>query len=112
NDEQQALQAEMDKFKKDAPTLSQKDKDATQKKIANERADLVKQVVSYQQDLQKAQNQAMQKIMGDLNTIVTSIANAQNFDLILDTQAVLYVKGTKGSDITKDVAKQFNQTAI
>ncbi len=106
NDEQKALQDELDKFKKESVTMSQKDKDATQKKIASSRADLVKQVVAYQQDLQKEQNKIMQGILGDLNNIVSSIAKSKGFTLVLDKQAVIFA--TDDNDITPDVAKQFN----
>lgn len=106
-DEQKALQDELDKFKKESPTMSQKDKDATQKKIAAERSALVAKVVAYQQDLQKEQNKAMQGILNDLNGIVSGIAKNQSFALVLDSQAVIYSAG-ESTDITKDVAKQFN----
>jgi outer membrane protein len=105
-DEQKALQDALDRFKKESPTMSQKDRDATQKKIAADRADLVKQVVAYQQDLQKEQNKIMQGILSNLNGIVSTIAKAQNYSLVLDSQAVIFA--TDGNDITKDVAKQFN----
>lgn len=106
NDEQKALQDELDKFKKDSPTMSQKDRDTTQKKISADRSDLVKQVVAYQQDLQKEQNKIMQGILNDLNGIVSTIAKAQGYNLVLDSQAVIFA--ADGTDITKDVAKQFN----
>lgn len=109
SDEQKTLQDELDKFKKESPTMSQKDRDATQKKIASDRADLVKQVVAYQQDLQKEQNKIMQGILGDLNGIVSTIAKSQNYTLVLDSQAVIFA--SDGNDITKDVAKQFNAKA-
>ena len=108
-DEQKALQDELDKFKKEEPTLTQKDRDATQKKIASERADLVKQVVAYQQDLQKEQNKIMQSILSDLNGIVTDLAKKDGYPLVLDSQAVIYAIG--GNDITKEVAKEFNSKA-
>lgn len=106
NDEQKALQDSLDKFKKDSSTMSQKDRDSVQKKISADRSDLVKQVVSYQQDLQKEQNKIMQGILNDLNGIVSTIAKAQNYTLVLDSQAVIFA--ADGNDITKDVAKQFN----
>lgn len=106
NDEQKALQDELDKFKKDSATMSQKDRDAAQKKIAADRSDLVKQVVAYQQDLQKEQNKIMQGILADLNGIVSNIAKAQNYTLVMDSQAVIFA--ADGNDITKDVAKKFN----
>lgn len=105
-DEQKTLQDALDKFKKESPTMSQKDRDATQKKLATDRADLVKQVVAYQQDLQKEQNKIMQGILGDLNGIVSNIAKTQHYNLVLDSQAVIFA--ADGNDITKDVAKEFN----
>lgn len=106
SDQQKALQDELDKFKKESPTMAQKDRDNMQKKISAERSDLVKQVVAYQQDLQKEQNKVMQGILGDLNGIVTSLAKDKNYVLVLDSQAVIY--GGDSTDITKDVATQFN----
>lgn len=106
SDEQKALQDQLDKFKKEGPTMAQKDRDAMQKKIAADRADLVKQVVAYQQDLQKEQGKVMQGILGDLNGIVSSIAKEKSYALVLDSQAVIYAGD--GNDITKDVATQFN----
>lgn len=105
-DEQKALQDALDKFKKESPTMTQKERDAAQKKIANDRSDLVKKVVAYQQDLQKEQNKIMQGILGDLNGIVSNIAKNQSYALVLDSQAVIYA--SDGNDITKDVAKLFN----
>lgn len=105
-DEQKSLQDMMDKFKKESPTMSQKDKDAMQKKITADRSTLVAKVVAYQQDLQKEQNKVMQGILGDLNGIVSTIAKSQSYALVLDSQAVIYSGGN--NDITTDVAKQFN----
>jgi outer membrane protein len=106
NDEQKALQDDLDNFKKESPTMSQKERDAKQKTIAAKRADLVKEVVEYQQDLQKEQTKIMQGILGDLNGIVSSMAKSSNYSLVLDSQAVIY--SVDGKDITADVAKQFN----
>lgn len=106
-EEQKSLQDQVDKFKKESPTMSQKDKDAMQKKIADERSALVAKVVAYQQDLQKEQNKAMQSILSDLNGVVTTIAKNQSFALVLDSQAVIY-SGSNSADITTQVAKQFN----
>ncbi|OGT35202.1 MAG: hypothetical protein A3F11_02010 [Gammaproteobacteria bacterium RIFCSPHIGHO2_12_FULL_37_14] len=105
-DEQKSLQDSLEKFKKESPTMSEKNRNDMQKQIAAERSDLVKKVVTYQQDLQKEQNKIMQGILGDINGIVTSIAKTQNYALVLDSQAVIFA--ADGNDITKDVAKKFN----
>lgn len=107
-DEQKMLQDKLDNFKKESPTMSQKDRDATQKKISDERAELVKKVVAYQQDLQKEQNKIMQGILNDLNGIVSTIAKKQSYALVFDSQAVIFA--SDGNDITKDVATQFNKS--
>ena len=107
NDQQKALQDELDSFKKESPTMSQKDRDAMQKKITNDRADLVKKVVAYQQDLSKEQGKIMQSILGNLNSIVADLAKKGGFNLVLDSQAVIYA--ADGTDMTKDVASQFNK---
>lgn len=106
NDMQKSLQDEMDKFKKEGPTMSASARDSMKKKITNDRADLVKQVVSYQQDLQKEQSKIMQSVLADLNSIVSTIAKSKNYNLVLDSQVVIY--NPNGADITKDVASQFN----
>ena len=108
NDDQKTLQDELDKFKKESPTMSQKDRDAMEKKITADRTDLVKRVVAYQQDLQKEQNKVMQGILADLNGIVSTIAKKSSYDLVLDSQAVVF--SANGVDITKDVAAQFNKS--
>ena len=107
NKEQKSLQDELDKFKKESPTMSKKKRETTEKKITADRSALVKQVVSYQQDLQKEQNKVMQGILEDLNGIVSKIAKKQKYNLVLDSQAVVY--SANGNDITKEVASQFNK---
>ncbi len=104
--EQKSLQDEMDKLKKDAATMSDKDKEAAQKKLNDEQADLVKKVTAFQQDLNKEQNKQMQNVLTQLNDIISSIAKKNSYSLVFDSQAVIYAKD--GTDITKDVAKQFD----
>ncbi|HVE44801.1 MAG TPA: OmpH family outer membrane protein [Gammaproteobacteria bacterium] len=106
NNEQKTLQDEIDKLKKDEPTMGQKEKDAAEKKISNERAGLVKEVVSYQKDLQTEQQKIMKGILAKLNAIVSSLANKKSYYLVLDSQAVVFAKD--GVDLTKDVSDQFN----
>jgi outer membrane protein len=104
--EQKSLQDEMDKFKQESPTMNQKDKDSTQKKIADEQSGLVKQVTAFQQDLNKEQSKQMQGVLGQLNGIISTLAKKNDYALVLDSQAVIYAKDS--SDITKQVAKEFD----
>jgi outer membrane protein len=104
--QQKSLQDEMDKFKQESPTMAAKDKDAMQKKISDDQANLVKQVTAFQQDLNKEQNKQMQGVLGQLNSIISDMAKKSNYSLVLDSQAVIYAKDS--SDITKQVAKEFD----
>ena len=107
---QKALQDELEQFKKDSADskkMTQKDRDATQKQIAADRSELVKEVVAFQQDLGKEQNKVMQGIITDLNGIVSSVAKSKGYNLVLDSQAVVFT-ADKANDLTKDVEKQFN----
>ncbi len=104
--QQKSLQDAMDKFKQESPTMAQKDKDAMQKKIADDQAALVKQVTAFQQDLNKEQNKQMQGVLGQLNGIIAELAKKNSYPLVLDSQAVIYAKDS--SDITKQVAKEFD----
>ncbi len=104
---QKALQDELDKFKKDSPTMADKDRDALQKKITDDRAGLVKDVVAFQQDLNKEQGKVMQGILSQLNGIIARLAQQSNYSLVLDAQAVVYA--SDAADITKQVSKAFNE---
>jgi outer membrane protein len=103
---QKALQDELDKFKKESPTMSQKDKDAMQKKITSDQADLTKEATSFQQDLSKEQNKVMKGVLAQLNEIISSIAKKNSYSLVLDSQAVIY--SADSVDITKQVSKEFD----
>lgn len=103
---QKMLQDEMDKFKKEAPTMSPKDKDALQKKISDDQANLSKDATAFQQDLSKEQSKVMKGVLAQLNSIIASIAKKNNYSLVLDSQAVIYAADS--SDITKQVSKEFD----
>ena len=103
---QKSLQDEVDQFKKESPTMSQKDKDALQKKIVDDQSSLSKDASAFQQDLSKEQNRIMKGVLSQLNTIVTGIAKDNHYTMVLDAQAVIFA--ADGVDITKQVAKQFD----
>lgn len=103
---QKSLQEEADKFKKDAATMNEKDRNALQKKVSDDQADFVKQVTAFQQDVNKEQNKAMQGVLGQLNGIISGIAKKNNYVLVLDAQAVVYAADS--TDITKQVSKEFD----
>ena len=104
---QKSLQDEMDTFKKESPTMSQKDKDSMQKKISDDQASLQKDAGAFQQDLNKEQGKIMKGVLAQLNGIISGIAKKNNYSMVLDAQAVIYA--VDAADITKDVAKEFDK---
>lgn len=103
---QKGLQDELDKYKKDSSTMSQKDKDALQKKIIDDQAVLSKDASTFQQDLSKEQNKIMKGVLAELNGIISTIAKKGNYSMVLDSQAVIY--SADAADITKQVTTEFD----
>jgi outer membrane protein len=104
---QKTLQEELDKYKKDSSTMSQKDKDTLQKKIVDDQTSLSKDYSAFQQDLNKEQNKIMKTVLAQLNTVIGSIAKQSNYTMVLDSQAVIY--SAANTDITKQVATEFDK---
>lgn len=109
NKQQTQLQNKMAQLKKESPTMSNSAKQALQKKIDSDRAGLVKKVLSYQQDLNKEQNKIMQDLLADLNGVVAELAKKSHYNLVLDSQALVYAPNVE--DITKQVSEKFNKTS-
>lgn len=105
--QQKSLQDEVDKFKRDQPTMSQKDQTSMQKKITDDQASLAKDAQAFQQDLNKEQTKIMKGVLAQLNEIISGIAKANNYTMVFDAQAVIYA--VDGVDITKQVAKEFDK---
>lgn len=105
--QQKSLQDELDKYKKESVTMSQKDKDAMQKRISDDQAGLQKDATEFQQDLSKEQSKIMKGVLASLNEIISGLAKTNNYQLVLDSQAVIYA--VDKSDITKDVEKAFDE---
>lgn len=103
---QKSLQDELDKFKKDSATMSDKDKTALQNKISDDQASLSKDAAAFQQDLSKQQNKIMKNVLAQLNDIISSIAKKEGYAMVFDAQAVIYAG--EGADITKEVSKDFD----
>jgi outer membrane protein len=104
---QKSLQDEMDTFKKESTTMSQKDKDAMTKKIGDDQSSLSKDATAFQQDLSKEQNKIMKGVLAQLNDIISGIAKKNSYTLVLDAQAVVYAADS--ADITKQVAGEFDK---
>jgi outer membrane protein len=102
--QQKTLQDELDKFSKGSTAMSTKDRDATEKKIADDKAAFLKDAGAFQKDVNAEQNKAMQSILGQLSGIISDLAKKSNYTLVLDSQAVVYA--SDAADITKQVVNE------
>ena len=105
--QQKTLQDEVDKYTKDSPTMSQKDRDNMDKKVADDKAAFLKDAGAFQKEVNAAQNKAMQTVLNQLSGVISDLAKKNSYSLVLDAQAVVYT--SNATDITKEVAKDFNK---
>ena len=106
-DAQAALKVDEDKLQKNGASMSDTDRGALRDKIITERANLQAMITSFQQDLDSAQNSAMQKLLVQIAGIVNDIAKAQKFDVILQGDNVPFV--VDRLNITNEVLDQLNK---
>lgn len=102
---QKKLQKEVDQFKTEGPTMTAKNKDKLQQKIVDDQASFSKDATAFQQDLSTEQNKIMKNVLAQLNEIISSLAKKNHYNLVLDSQAVVFA--SDGVDITKQVSKEF-----
>lgn len=103
---QKSLQDELDKFKKDSPTMTQKARNTLQNKIVDDQTSLQKDAAAFQKDLSAEQNKIMKGVLAQLNDVISTLAKKNNYTMVLDSQAVIFAD--QGIDITKDVASAFD----
>jgi outer membrane protein len=104
---QKALQDQIDKFAKESATMSQKDRDNTEKQVNEDKANFLKEAGNFQKEVSQEQNKSMQSVIAQLNGIISDLAKKSSYSLVLDSQAVIYT--SDATDITKNVAKEFNK---
>lgn len=105
--QQKALQDEVDTYKKEEPTMSKKDKESLQKKIAADQAALSKDAAAFQESLSKEQGKAMKNVSTELKEIIANLAKKNSYSVVLDGQAVIYK--SDAVDITKQVSAEFDK---
>ncbi len=93
--------ADMESFSKNRAVLSPKKLKDAQSGIASEEAQLRTAQMSYQQDLRKAQDQAMGEFLKRLKFSVTKVAGSKDLEVVLPKNALLY--STSSTDITGPV---------
>jgi outer membrane protein len=97
----QALKAKEEKLQKDGATMSEDQRQRAEKELRDGARDFERQRGELQDDETARRNEEMSRLQRTLLEEVRAYAKAQNYDLVLAGEAVLYA--TSGNDITPAV---------
>jgi outer membrane protein len=98
---QKEIQQDMQKLQRDATVMTDKQKKSLQDKILTARKSFESKGRAFQQEVNKEQNDEMQKLFNNAKSTIDNIAKNEKFDVILQKEAVQYIAGN--NDITDKV---------
>ena len=93
-----------DKFEREAPTLSESQRNTRQKQLVDQDRDFQRKRREFQEDLNARKNEELQQVIERANKVVKTLAEAEKYDLIV--QEAVYVNPKH--DITDKVLKSLN----
>lgn len=102
-----AMKTASDKFERDAPTMSESQRQTRQRQLADQDRDLQRKNREFQEDLNTRKNEELSHVLDKANRVVKQMAEAENYDVIL--QEAVYVNPKH--DITDKVLKAMNASA-
>jgi outer membrane protein len=100
-DQTNALKAVSDKFERDAPTMSESQRNSKQRQLVDQDRDLQRRRREFQEDLNQRKSEELQVVLERANRVVKQVADAEKYDVVL--QEVVYVNPKH--DITEKVIK-------
>lgn len=99
-----SLKALSDKFEREAPTLSESQRNARQKQVVEQDRDFQRKRREFQEDLNTRKNEELQQVIERANKVVKAVAETDKYDLVL--QEAVYANPKH--DITDKVIKALN----
>jgi outer membrane protein len=105
-DQGNQLKTIADKLDKDAPTLSEAQRNTRQKQLVEQDRDFQRKRREFQEDLSVRKNEELQQVLERANKVVKQVAEAEKYDVVL--QEVVYINPKH--DITEKVLKVLNAT--
>jgi outer membrane protein len=95
------LEAQVNNLEKNGAVLDDKEREKLKNRIITDRNSLQTTLTAYQNDFSQAQNKSLQTFSKQLDKAVTSVAQKDHLDLVLQKGGVLFAKS--GLDITQEV---------
>ena len=101
-----AFKAAVEKFERDAPTMSESQRATRQKQFAEQDRDLKRKGREFQEELNARRNEEMQQVFDKASRVIKQIGESEKYDLIIEATGALYVNPKH--DITDKVLKVIN----
>jgi outer membrane protein len=104
NDMGNSLKNASDKFEREAPTLSESQRQQRQKQLVDQDREFQRKRREFQEDLSARKNEELQQVLERANRVVKQVAEQEKYDLVL--QEAVYINPKH--DITDKVIKALN----
>ena len=108
NDSGAKLKTAADKLEKDAPTLSEGERNRRQRELVDSDRDLQRKRREFQEDLNQRRNEELSAVVERANRVIRQIFESEKYDLILQDAAFFSPR----VDITDKVIKQLNAQPV
>lgn len=102
----QQLKNASDKFEKDAPTLSDSQRNTRQRDLVEQDRDFQRKRREFQEDVAQRKNEEFQAVLQRANRVIKQLAESEKYDLILQEAVYFNPK----LDITDKVISSLNST--
>jgi outer membrane protein len=99
-----ALKNAVEKFEREAPTLSESQRVSRQKQLGEQDRDFQRKRREFQEELNARKNEEFQQVLERANRVIKQVAEAEKYDLVL--QEAVYINPKH--DITDKVLKVIN----
>ena len=103
-DAEKSLKSAVEKFERDAPTLSESQRMSRQKQLGEQDRDFQRKRREFQEELNARKNEEFQQVLERANRVIKQVAEAEKYDLVL--QEAVYINPKH--DITDKVLKVIN----
>jgi outer membrane protein len=104
----ETLRVASEKFEKDAPTLSETQRNTRQRTLVEQDRDFQRKRREFQEDLNNRKNEELQGVLERANRIVKQVAEAEKYDVILQEAVYFNPK----HDITERVIKALDASGV
>ncbi len=104
NDSGNALKTAVEKFEREAPTLSESQRVTRQKQLGEQDRDFQRKRREFQEELNARKNEEFQLVLERANRVIKQVAETEKYDLVL--QEAVYINPKH--DITDRVLKVIN----